>query len=342
MDEAAQPQPIPKRYWWLKRLSAGAACLLGALILLRLWWGYEANRRLAAEIKRWQAAGQPVFAAEFDAIADAVPDEDNAALLYEEAIGLIVATSTAGVNFREFIDTPETVKGKEADARELTRLNQPALQRVRQARHRTAVAWRFRLDDPSVTTPMPNLSGHRMLARLLHFAARQQFAAGNHAEALATSADFLAFNDALDANPVLAGLLTAWACHNLNFKFIEESAPTLRIREGDDAPSAETGAATRDQVKRLIDALLREEGRREAVVHAFYGDRASKIRLLDPYIGRAGGWDQLAARHSPDLRPRFPPAPPPHYALGAGGHGGASAGCNETRSSTRGEGLVGP
>ena len=72
---------VPKRYRWLKRLMILCGALLVGLVLLRWWWGFEANRRLQAQIEQYRAAGQPVYVSEFDAELDAVPDEENAALL---------------------------------------------------------------------------------------------------------------------------------------------------------------------------------------------------------------------------------------------------------------------
>ena len=85
VGEAGWPdeRPIPPRYWWLKRILAAIGILVLALACLRLWWGWEAHRRLQAEIKRYRAAGQLVYAYEFDEELDAVLDNQNAVVLLE-------------------------------------------------------------------------------------------------------------------------------------------------------------------------------------------------------------------------------------------------------------------
>ena len=71
-------EPIPPRYWWLKRIGVAVGLLLVALFALRLWWGWEANRRLQAEIDRIIAAGEPIYPEDFDPKED-IPDDQNAA-----------------------------------------------------------------------------------------------------------------------------------------------------------------------------------------------------------------------------------------------------------------------
>ena len=48
--------PIPARYWWLKRIGAATGVLLVLLGAMRWYWGWEADRRLQAEIE------QPLYA----------------------------------------------------------------------------------------------------------------------------------------------------------------------------------------------------------------------------------------------------------------------------------------
>lgn len=48
-------EPLPPRFWWLKRLLILSGVLVVALICLRVWWGYEAHRRLMAEIETYRA-----------------------------------------------------------------------------------------------------------------------------------------------------------------------------------------------------------------------------------------------------------------------------------------------
>src|SRR3990172_6612547 len=83
-------EPVPPRYWWLKRIALTVGILLVAVIALRLWWGWEADRRLQAEIDKIIAAGDPIDPEDFDP-KEEIPNEQNAArflLQAENAINL--------------------------------------------------------------------------------------------------------------------------------------------------------------------------------------------------------------------------------------------------------------
>ena len=53
--EPERVEPDPPRYWWLKRLTAGCVMLAAGLLVLRLAWGWEAERR-------FRRAMEPVLA----------------------------------------------------------------------------------------------------------------------------------------------------------------------------------------------------------------------------------------------------------------------------------------
>ena len=51
----------PPRFWWLKRITCAGIAYMIFLLAVRLWWGWEAQRRLDAAIEERRAAGQPVL-----------------------------------------------------------------------------------------------------------------------------------------------------------------------------------------------------------------------------------------------------------------------------------------
>lgn len=87
----AQVRPVPVRYWWLKRILFGCGVILIGLVALRIWWGWEANRRLQAGIDGYIAAGEPVYPEDFD--QSAVPDDQNAAKMYDDAAAALLTTT---------------------------------------------------------------------------------------------------------------------------------------------------------------------------------------------------------------------------------------------------------
>ena len=57
---ATDGEPVPPRYWWLKRILVAVGVLVLLLVVFRLWWGWEAQRRLdakIAEVSRRRSAG---------------------------------------------------------------------------------------------------------------------------------------------------------------------------------------------------------------------------------------------------------------------------------------------
>lgn len=219
------PVPVPARFWWLKRLLAAGGCLLIGLVALRLWWGWEAHRRYNAAIERYRQAGGPVFAAEFDAQLDAVPDEDNAAVLLEQAIQGITPTTKSGVSLDDFLNDPELFEKDIAAARELTAANANVLRLVRQACARPQVAWSPRLQGYPANFNIGILSGQRQLGKLLWFSAIYQHKIGSDAETIATLHDLASFSEVVEAHPILISNLVAWAIANLGSTAVQEISP---------------------------------------------------------------------------------------------------------------------
>ena len=60
---------IPTRFWLAKRMAAAYALLLVALLASRLWWGYQAQQRVAAGLAAIEQRGQPLHWAGLPALA---------------------------------------------------------------------------------------------------------------------------------------------------------------------------------------------------------------------------------------------------------------------------------
>ncbi|HOO16374.1 MAG: hypothetical protein KBH81_00180 [Phycisphaerae bacterium] len=76
-DATQNEKLIPARFWWLKRLACDAVIMLVVLLAVRLWWGWEAQRRFDAAIAKCRAAGEPVLVDDF--LIAPLPDDENAA-----------------------------------------------------------------------------------------------------------------------------------------------------------------------------------------------------------------------------------------------------------------------
>jgi hypothetical protein len=282
-DEVGLPgvRLVPKRYRWLKRLMILSGALVVGLVILRWWWGFEANRRLQAQIEQHRAAGQPVYASEFDAELDAVPDEENAALLLEEAINAVVSTTRSGVSVDDFQYEPKNVDQDTESARELIESNAEVLALARQARGRSQAAWSQRLTNLATTRNSALSSGQRMLAKLLWLSGAFHYRTGNHAEAIETLHDLLSFNEAMASHPTLISSFVGWACYELGISLLEDCIPGLSVHGTGPGQEAGVRPANRGQIDTLLESLLDEAEARGALVRSYFGERASSLDLLD-------------------------------------------------------------
>ena len=274
-----QIELVKHRSRWLRRLGTGAGLLLVGLILLRVLWGFAANHRLATQIEQYRLAGQLVDAEEFDAELDAVVESQNAAALLEQAMDNITATTASGLHFYSFLDEPGNFDTSLSEAHELMQSNADVLALVRQARHLPDVAWSARVGKPE--RGVFSFSQQRLLAKLLWFAVAYHFRTGDHASAVSTMQDYLAFNKAVGSHPTLLSSYIAWACHDLGFSLIGEYGGGLSVADSTEGSEGTVTPAPREQVQELVRELLCEQSMHENVVRSYHGARSSLFHTLE-------------------------------------------------------------
>ncbi|MCA9251430.1 MAG: hypothetical protein KDA54_09880 [Phycisphaerales bacterium] len=274
IDAAEGAIPIPPRYWWLKRLSLAGAVLVFLLVGLRLYWGYEADRRLERAREEIRAKGLAATVDEINAGLDAVADENNAALLIEKAMAQLVFTSSTGLTIDSFLDDPLAYFYDDDVARELLNKNTVVLDLIHQARFKPEVAWSARLPAN------PPGALQRNVAKLLWFAGTQQRLTHDDRAAVRTIHDGVAFSDSVAEYSTLVSNMTAWACEGLILTLVEdldssisaEPAPTLY---GLDQPEI------RADVEALIDALLDESRMRRTSVDAYHAESLRSFQYIE-------------------------------------------------------------
>src|SRR5437868_732958 len=75
-DTTSDTMPIPRRFWWLKRIAVVMVLLAGLLLGLRYASLAVAKRRLEADIAALKAAGEPLEPEDF--LERAVSPEEDA------------------------------------------------------------------------------------------------------------------------------------------------------------------------------------------------------------------------------------------------------------------------
>ena len=276
-------EPIPPRYWWLKRITIAAGVLLVALFALRLWWGWEANRRLQAEIDRIIAAGEPIYPEDFDPKED-IPDDQNAARLLIGADEAINLTSEQQEVFEKVVGQPDLIRARLDEVRGIVESNSEVFRRLRRARGLPVTDWGMRFRTPALNTSIPSFSDQRKLSKFMSVSATYQHIAGNDGEAVDILRDALAHSEYLSQQQTLIAQLSTWACGALTIQAIEDILPTMSITSKNEDPTQEGGSASRAQVRNLIAELLDERGFREGMRRAMMCERMYQVDILKTLV----------------------------------------------------------
>ncbi len=261
--------PVPPRYQWLKRFLKLGGLLLVGLLLLRWWWGWEAHRRLQAEIDRIVARGEPIFPEDFDP-PEEIPDDQNAALALIKAAGLLTTTAEQDKIISDSYGKLATLTPDEwvliADFEEK---NREALSLVRQTRSMSGVDWGLRIRSPALNFILPRLGAQRQLSKALCCVAAYRHATGNDYAAIELIGDLFRLSDLMDQMPTLVSHLVAIGVAGLTVGPIEFSVHDLSV--------GALPAASRTQVEDLIRQLLDERSTRRGLRQAMYCERMTQL-----------------------------------------------------------------
>lgn len=290
--------PVPRRYWWLKRLAVGYVLWFVLIVGVRIWWGAEAQRRLDQRIDSYRAAGQPVLIEDFEPTP--VPDEDNAAPLWEKAAAAIVQQEEDHY-YEDFLKPSYAAKyPDEFDA--LIAANAGALQFAEEAAAKPAIDWGARFTNPPPYMLFArHYSGQRAVAKMLAIAARHDSRQGIHAAAVARVEQMLDAAEDTGTAPVELMGHYAWiAIEALAAAALEALVPSMQIHGA--AAEFDSAAADRAAVERLIVRLLDDQELREHLRLALYAERMSAIELVEGLLdgtfvlGAAPGSQRSGAR----------------------------------------------
>lgn len=301
-------EPIPPRFWWLKRILTVSGILLAGLVILRLWWGWDVHRRLQSEIDKYVAAGEPIYPEDFNP-REPIPDDQNAAKFLRDAEAALNLTPAQTELVRELARDPAGVKAHLDEVGRIVQSNGQVFDLVREARRLVGkpVDWGLRFKSPAISALLPSLSGQRQLSRVLSATAGYQQAIGNHADTIDTVDDLLAQAKTIDANPTLIGHLVAIATNRLVVGWVESFAPELKVSREVDGAGRTSDSASRAQIERLIASLIDETGIHRAHVRALQSERMAQLDIVqmiargettirELVVGPSPGlWDRVGA-----------------------------------------------
>ncbi len=232
-------------------------------------WGWWEERKLNEEIGALRAKGEPMLIEEL--MNRPVAEGDNAVILLREAAEAVNEKSAAWQEFEvPRLSLPLTDKEVVA-VRRVMEENKMALAKLRAARGKKGVDWQIDPSRPSLSK-IRGLDEQKLLANLAADAMLLEHQQGNDREGVELARDLLAQSDALEQMPagLLPHLIGIGVC-SMACDRIFEIVADLRVgtKEGDVAP---------DDVKKLIDVLLDENGLREGQKLAMRVERVNQVR----------------------------------------------------------------
>lgn len=260
-------QPFPPRYWWLKRLGGGFIVFLLLVLGVRLWWGHVAHSRLDAEIARIQAAGEPIFLDDFE--VEPVPDEENAAYYYRQALAAWPMSQQPDGNALYVWDAVDSVEVGDTYLEKV----EPALQHLREAVACDQCDWGVRMTTPAYMTNTPSYRESRQLFRALDHLAETYFARGHHRAAIDTVDLALSLShDIWEGPPSFTRFIMGNASQGMAIYRLEQMLRDLHI-EGERQGVADQ-PATRMQIKGMVDRLMEVSNRLQFHQRVHIGERA--------------------------------------------------------------------
>ena len=264
--------PVPPRFWWLKRIALAATVFAIALVALRLWWGWEADRRLNAAIARCHAAGEPLYPADF--AVEPVPDEENGAHYLKLAAQNAKLPGRGQPQPGELI-WDEALREEHAD--DVARLlaeNEESLRLVHRASMCGRSDWKYRPGASSSNKPR-NFFELSEVAYLACLAALSAHECGDDRAALTCVNDALGVARHVRASQTdLLATLLALAIEEQVIHVLEQSLPNLSIESASDLDSTDDHAVPRDTIERLMAEFTREEHVVQSWTRAIHADRA--------------------------------------------------------------------
>lgn len=259
---------LPPRYRWLKRLAAGLGVFFALVVVLRIWWGYEAHRRLQAEIDRIQAAGEPIFPKDFDP-TDVLPDSDNAAVALREAMDKLTTTAEFDGILKNDAALSELTPEQWQEIARFAQTNAEALASVNRARSMSGYDWGIRFRTPAIKVLQPHLAPLRKLAKTLRCTAAYYHRTGEDDRAIGVIRDALRLAETSVEPPTVISYLVGIYCYKKTASAIEFCAHDLAIGK---RPGVE-----RMGIEALVAELLDESEIQQGLLRAMYGERALEL-----------------------------------------------------------------
>ena len=290
-ERPATPRRWPRVLLWV--LVIGALMRIPAELAM-VWLRYYTEANYDRCVARIRARGEPLAWKDFP--RPSVPDEQNAALLYIQAMGAPIVRSSSPSRFGP--DEPPEVrrlavlwdgswkwmphpKDREEHYEEVQAMHlasRDLLDLCRRARQREGVDWKLRLtgQPPALALPAPadEISNHMRPMELLELAAWYAHRNGDDANSLEYVRDLLAFARSDYRLPGLLHTNLAERAEGMAMWHLMRLAGAISL-------SGDPSDAKRRSVGALISDLLNDRVTREGWVLGMMGERAFAYSAIE-------------------------------------------------------------
>ncbi len=246
--------------------------LLAAAVVLRIWWDWEAQRRLRSRLEQYRAANQPVFVEDFGFVQ--IADADNMALPLSRAAEMLLEPSDAPVSLQDLAKRPGLVDQHADYVALLVASNDEVFQRMRGAWDRAGVQWDVQIVRPYINVTLPHLSPQKNLARLCYVAAIHHHRRGDDQAAMAALDDMLSIAKAISYSwPCVMQHLVAIAISDMCADAVEQVTPGLHVEDAPPDGALAERACGRADVEALIERLMNPKRMQAGWQWAMSGER---------------------------------------------------------------------
>ncbi len=275
-------EPIPKRFWWLKRIVPTVVLLLVIAAGVRWWWGMHATTLLRTEIEKYRAAGQPVFPEDFG--TEPVPDNENSVVLLRRAVAALTLTDMQRTLVGDLSSNPRLIAQHRDEVTQIIAVSRDSLELAHQARSLPGVDWGIRRLDLD-TSFQDRFSAHGELIQLLLVSAVDAHNGRHQSRALELLLDAIGASERVGKNSTMLGALIHQGALRRTALTIETIAPTILLES---TPANEVnGASSRTgrQLGAVITALLDGRTVQSELVRTIYGERTNDLDCIRKVMG---------------------------------------------------------
>lgn len=247
------------------------------MVVSFLIWRDYSESQLKTAIDRITATGEPLFPDDFH--TPTIPDDENAALLYEKAAKLIADSGASRSSLiNKCLDFPKNNDAFVSTCGALVASHAEALALVREAQSRPGVSWSIQIKSPLIDLGLPELSDVRSLAKLLRIRAKLEHMHNNDGEVVRSLEEIIALSAAVDQQPSLVAHLVALSIEAQALYLIEAIGARLSILDSEDL--ANDRSADRAKLERLIDGLFDDNSLDAGIVRTLQFERAMQLDVV--------------------------------------------------------------